>query len=455
MKNKVFISFKMHNEFGELTKDYLIAKKLYIALTEANIDAFFSDVSLLNAARADYKKKIDDELDEASILVVVATSAQNVNSNWVRYEWDSFYNDILSDKKKGELLSLIADTQIRDLPRTLRQTQAYEYADDGIQKTVIFVQNYFAQKHLSAKVNHSKKGSSYGYDLGDEKSRLKIQAKDESKNDFTNISSIFENFRDDQTLNVLDFGCSMGETTRRIFLPFGKRINLIGVDKFQNCVDEFNEKSTPFHAVCADIDHDDFTDVLLKEMKAQNIKGFHLVYCALSLHHTADTLAALKKLWNLLLPGGYIYIRTCDDGLKIGYPDPNGIIQKLIERTANVDGVSDRFHGRKLYGWLKRAKFIEITGSPFVLNTVDKDVVDRYALFSNTFLWRKNYFKKALDAAALDGDEDKINKALEDYNWCLEKTEQIEDMFDDLNFYYEYYVTIVTAKKKTIINDNS
>ena len=150
----------MHDEFGELTKDYLIAKKLYIALTEANIDAFFSDVSLLNAARADYKKKIDDELDEASILVVVATSAQNVNSNWVRYEWDSFYNDILSEKKKGELLSLIADTQIRDLPRTLRQTQAYEYADDGIQKTVIFVQNYFAQKHLSAKVNHSKKGSS-------------------------------------------------------------------------------------------------------------------------------------------------------------------------------------------------------------------------------------------------------------------------------------------------------
>lgn len=83
MKNKVFISFKMHDEFGELTRDYALAKELYEALRTARIDVFFSDVSLLSAARADYKRKIDEELDAAAVLVVAATSARHVNSNWV------------------------------------------------------------------------------------------------------------------------------------------------------------------------------------------------------------------------------------------------------------------------------------------------------------------------------------------------------------------------------------
>ena len=134
-KTQVFISFKMHDEWGELTKDYFMAKKLYEALRAEHIQAFFSDISLLTAARADYKRKIDEELDNAVILVVVTTSVQHANSNWVRYEWDSFYNDILSEKKKGELLSLVDSIEIHDLPRTLRQTQSFLYGDDGIQKS--------------------------------------------------------------------------------------------------------------------------------------------------------------------------------------------------------------------------------------------------------------------------------------------------------------------------------
>lgn len=451
-KTQVFISFKMHDEWGELTKDYFMAKKLYKALRAEHIQAFFSDISLLTAARADYKRKIDEELDNAVILVVVTTSVQHANSNWVRYEWDSFYNDILSEKKKGELLSLVDSIEIHDLPRTLRQTQSFLYGDDGIQKVVTFVRHYFNKTLSPIKDVAEKRGSSYGYDIGNERERLKIQAKEESKNDFQNISTIFDEI-DAETYNVLDFGCSMGETTRRVFSPFGPKVNLIGVDKFQSCVDEFNADTPAYHAICANIDNDDFLEILQREMLELGVRGFHLIYCALSLHHTADTLDAIKKLWKVLLPGGYIYIRTCDDGLKIGYPDPENLIPQLIERTSHVAGVSDRFHGRKLYNWLKRARFVNIQSFPFMLNTAGKDVVDRYALFSNTFLWRKNYFKKALDKAASENDEERISKALEEYTWCVTKTDAIEDMFSDLNFYYEYYITIVTARKKSFFDD--
>lgn len=447
MANKVFISFKMHDESGNLTKDHAIAKELYEALTREGVATFFSDVTLLAAARADYKRKIDEELDYASVMVVVSTSPQHVNSNWVRYEWDSFYNDILSERKKGMLISLIDNANINDFPRTLRQTQSYDYSDGGLDKVVTFIRNYLGIKQSQTKVNKSKKGSAYGYDIGNEKERLKVQAREESKTDEANISDIFQKI-DASDYWVLDFGCSVGETSQRVFSKFGDKVKLLGVDKFESCVTEFNETRAPYRAICADIDEEDFLDKLEEEMKRQNIKGFHLVYCALSLHHTADTLSALKKLWKVILPGGYIYIRTCDDGLKIGYPDPNENIKSIIERTAQTEGVSDRFHGRKLYNLLRKVKFTEIESRPFVINTAGKDVVDRYALFSNTFLWRKNYFKKALDAAVKRGEDEQVTKALEEYNWSVEKTDAIEDMFMDFNFYYEYYVTIVIAKKK-------
>ena len=451
MKNKVFLSFKMHDEAGKLTRDYYLAKELFNKLCYAKVPTFFSDVSLLSSARADYKRKIDEELDNASILIVVATKPEYVNSSWVRYEWDSFYNDILSDKKKGELLSLLESSNIHDFPRTFRQTQSFNTEDDGLNKIITFVKNYFKLTKSTQQENiQFRKGSTYAYDLGNEKERLKIQTIEESKQDYSIIEKLLSTF-DETPINILDFGCSMGENTFRVFKNFDNKINLLGVDKFLKCVEEFNESAPEnYYAVCIDADNPNFSKKLEDFMLERGIKGFHLIYCALSLHHTADTLAVLKTFWKFILPGGYIFVRTCDDGLKIGYPDPNNSIKEIIEKTASVDGVSDRFHGRKMYGLLKKARFVDIKCHSFLINTAEKDTLDRSALFSNTFLWRKNYFKRALDSAVLAGEE-AIAHALDEYNWCLCKTDEIEDLFNDLNFYYEYYVSIFTAKKRVLI----
>lgn len=449
--NQVFISFKMHDAMGGFTKDYEIAQELYEALRAAKISTFFSDVSLLKAGRADYKKKIDEELEHANVMVVVGTSPANVKSNWVSYEWDSFYNDILSENKKGTFISLIHDTEshMKDYPRTIRQNQSFVYAENGVQKAVSFIANYLNIEEEKTAKKSKKKGSSYGYDIGDEKNRLKIQAMEESRTDYDNLKVLVEKINE-PVVQVLDFGCSMGETTRRVFSKFGDKVDVLGVDKFSKCVDEFNQESAPYHAIQANIDDVEFIDIVRAECNRKKIKGFHIVYCALSLHHTADTLEALKKLRSLLLPNGYIYIRTCDDGLKIGYPDPEKIINSIIEKTYQVAGASDRFHGRKIYNLLNSAKFVDVEFKPFVINTVGKDVVDRDALFQNTFSWRKNYFTKALNAATETQDEQKIETALAEYQWCREALERIDDMFADLNFYYEYYVTIVIAKKKSL-----
>ncbi len=448
MKNKVFISFKMHDDNGRVTRDYYLAKELYDRLNTENIDVFFSDVSILNSARADYKRKIDEELDIANLMVLVATKPEYANSSWVRYEWDSFFNDILSGGKKGEFISLLESSNVLDFPRTIRQTQSFNMEEDGLNKLIQFIKKYFEiNSSVEEGTKSHKGGSSYGYDIGNEKERLKIQTIEESKNDYQNIKNIFESIGAD-SFNVLDFGCSMGENTFRVFNNFGDSVNLLGIDKFEKCVNEFNEKMPDnYRAVCLDADKNSFSDDLKRTMVECGVNAFHLVYCALSLHHTADTLSVLKVLWDFILPGGFIYVRTCDDGLKMGYPDKNYAIKSIIEKTSKVKGVSDRFHGRKMYSYLKKAKFVDIKCRSFSISTADKDVLDRYALFSNTFLWRKNYFKRALDEAMIDNEE-QIKHALDEYNWCLSKTDEIEDMFNDLNFYYEYSISIFEAKKR-------
>lgn len=40
MKNKVFLSFKMHDETGKLTRDYYLAKELFNKLCYAKVPTF-------------------------------------------------------------------------------------------------------------------------------------------------------------------------------------------------------------------------------------------------------------------------------------------------------------------------------------------------------------------------------------------------------------------------------
>lgn len=86
----------------------------------------FSGQSLAVLGADRYKEMIDNALDDCSVLIVVGTSLGNIQSSWVRYEWDSFYNDILMEKKKGRMFSYIENINPHDLPRTLRNLQCFE-----------------------------------------------------------------------------------------------------------------------------------------------------------------------------------------------------------------------------------------------------------------------------------------------------------------------------------------
>lgn len=134
MKYEVFISYKCSDEYGNLTKDYDIAQKLYKALMKLGYTVFFSSDTLEKIGSSRYKADIDNALDTASVMIVVLTKAEYASSHWVQYEWDSFYNDYLSGvRKDANLFTLTDDINIHDLPRTLRNVQNFPYQGDFTQ----------------------------------------------------------------------------------------------------------------------------------------------------------------------------------------------------------------------------------------------------------------------------------------------------------------------------------
>ena len=139
MPYDVFISYKQSNETGELTKDYEMAKQLYDALASRGYRVFFSAKSLEQIGSSRYKADIDEALDSSKSMIVVLSQADYANTQWVKYEWDSFYNDFLSGmREEANLFTLTEDFDITTLPRTLRNLQHF-YHSEGLDRVCEYI----------------------------------------------------------------------------------------------------------------------------------------------------------------------------------------------------------------------------------------------------------------------------------------------------------------------------
>ena len=139
---QIFISFKNLDAAGNPTRDSVLARELYQAASVAGWRVFFSNVTLEALGVSAYKRAIEDALDKATVLILVGTKRDHVESDWVRYEWDSFHNEIISGtKRNARIFCLVEGMQPATLPRALRQTQIFEAGDDGLQKLLSFITN--------------------------------------------------------------------------------------------------------------------------------------------------------------------------------------------------------------------------------------------------------------------------------------------------------------------------
>ena len=123
-KYDVFLSHKNLID-GVETADARLARDIYHFLSAKGLRVFLSSISLQQQGQAAFQRAIDEALESADVLVAVGTSKENLESRWVRKEWESFENDIASDiKPLGRIFSYVDRIKaIKELPRTLRNNQ--------------------------------------------------------------------------------------------------------------------------------------------------------------------------------------------------------------------------------------------------------------------------------------------------------------------------------------------
>jgi hypothetical protein len=124
----VFLSCKQTGPDGRPTRDSAIARHLETELEKRGIRCFRAESAIQTLGRADYSRAIMETLDRVPVVVVVGTTPENVRSSWVRFEWETFLNEVRSGRKlDGVLISVVEGISISDLPLELRQWQCFVF----------------------------------------------------------------------------------------------------------------------------------------------------------------------------------------------------------------------------------------------------------------------------------------------------------------------------------------
>lgn len=121
MDYDVFISCK--------SGDYEIAEEVYQYLKDNDFHVFLSSKELRRMKDSEYMDAISDALDSAYHLIVLSSSVANIKSKWVKFEWTTFLNELLSERKHGQIMTLVKDIPVAELPIQLRHYEMFNLND--------------------------------------------------------------------------------------------------------------------------------------------------------------------------------------------------------------------------------------------------------------------------------------------------------------------------------------
>lgn len=450
----VFISFRSHDDNGEDSLSHFYAIKMREKLSKIGLRVFMSDISLKEEVdTANFPKEIDSAIEKSRYYVLIYDKVENFKSDkhqYVYHEWQIFRSLMLSNKKEKDSMYILGCPEWEKTGMPLPS----EFEGMNVAPIETIERQLQSRFGLLKKEPDRSKGSDYIVDSVEEK-RLMIQAMMEAKWDVMYFEEKLNSLG--KIYNILDVGCADGYNTR---LVFGKvkdknvNINLIGTDKDKGQIEKFNAKvNDDMHGEIVDYSSENWEEQLQSAMKKHNVNKFDYVYCALSLHHFGDSGESfLKKITNYMNDQAVVYIRSNDDGLKLAYPDDENVLQKIIDKYNNLSGISDRYHARKLYRFLRKAKFDHILINHYCVGTEGKSQQELEYIFQSSFAFRKKKFENEFKSV------DKNNVVL--YNKAKDEWEEIEKLFEKMsdivtstNHYYEYMVSVATAVKPSdIIN---
>lgn len=460
MNYQVFISFK-NTDNGESTKDKQVSEDLYRYLTEKGIKTFYSNITLLDFGESAYKEVIDDALDEVSVMVVVGSKKEYLNSKWCKYEWDTYLQNMLSGVVKGSIITYLGNMELSDVPTGIRHKQKFTIDYDSIESVGDFVVRAVqtVSKDSTETVNTpvqnqndllpgqpanefvQKKASYYDSAFAGEYKRLKMQGEAMRPSDMVGVDYVKEQLKDKERVCILDAGCGYGVVGRDRFADFHNKV-IVGIDISETVLSKARELNNDpdAHYECVNLLSENFDEEIEMIMDKYGIEKFDVVFGAYVLQHIRDPLKALRNLRTCLKSDGYVIFRQSDEGTYITYGD-DGLVKKICERYLKAPGLDDRFIGRKLFHYLESTGYKNTRIFGTFINTSEMDYDGRMALYKMRFSLRTMYYKKELEK---DPGNINIKNELEWMTYALDK---LQDVFGSPSFWFGETMMVAVARK--------
>lgn len=448
MKYDVFISFKNLNDSGEATEDSQLAAEVFKELDQREIKAFYSNIRLFEFGEAAYKEAIEKALDEARIMIVIATSVNYLRTRWVSYERESFHEDILSGRKTdGVIVPYLKNVDGNDIPRSLRGYETFHIGQHSVAAVVDFVVQClkktaeFQDRKFEKSLTTGKKLSTYNPTKGNEFRRLKIQALNTRPADMPAIEYVQQHMTP-RKLRILDAGCAYGFVTLDRFGRIPDAFTL-AVDINEKCIGyaRENHASDAIAYELLNLEDEAMEERLEAYMQKYHIERFDIIYASLVLHHLKNPNKFLRRIRRYLASDGYIIIRGSDDGSILSCND-DGLVDKVVEMHLKTDGISDRYNGRKIYSQLISSGYKDVRMMNYVKDLSGLDLDERYDVFLERFSYRKNYLKYACEADPYDMQK---RNALEAMEFALDR---LENKFSEDSFWYCEVDFVGVARKR-------
>lgn len=132
----VFICFKATTETGERTKGSVVAQDIYYQLEKEGVKTFFSRITLENKLGEEYEPYIFSALNSAKVMIVVASSKDEINSRWVKNEWIRYRSIVTKDRSRA-IIPVCVGISPYDFPDELPSFQAVDWSKVGASQDLI------------------------------------------------------------------------------------------------------------------------------------------------------------------------------------------------------------------------------------------------------------------------------------------------------------------------------
>lgn len=443
----IFISFKATDN-GLPTEDVGVATELYRALSKRGYRVFFSSETLEKGGSSDFSREIDAALDEARVLIVVATNPHYPATRWVEYEWKSFNNDVLSGLKEGQIITYTRNVSTHDLPRVLRYVQNYDVEHlDGL---LSLVDAFFEKGEgmpipktatdstpaaVSAAVRMDR--TMYNSAAEGQMEILRLAAKRNYTADLEAIAEAKSRLGGG-SFRAMTLGCAYGFLAETRFGLDDDVQTVYCIDKNPDVLEMAREiyRNYPhMRFIEAELQKEDYPARIRGAMEEDGFRQLDIVFASGLFRYLTDPMKVLKSTRRLMKSGGILILRDCDDGTATMHPDPEGRWAEVENRSADTKGMPNYHVARELPTLLSKCGF-EVVGVRLAsLNSPTLSYDEKEDWFLSSFGQRREIAKQVL--AAGNREAEKLITAID----------RFEEVFFDRDLFFSESDLILLARK--------